>query len=128
MGAFTACPCDPYRAGRACGCREPVTTACLRHAGHALTENRNGLVIDAEPTGANGRVENSVALELLARVHGNHLITLGADKAHHTRDSVDGVRACGATPHVARVLARRGGSAIDARTTRRPGYAIGQRV
>jgi hypothetical protein len=31
------------------------------------------------------------------------------------------------TPHVAQNLGRRGGSAIDGRTTRHPGYAISQR-
>ena len=33
----------------------------------------------------------------------------------------------GVTPHVAQNLARRGGSAIDGRTTRHAGYAISQR-
>ena len=35
-------------------------------------------------------------------------------------------RALGVTPHVAQNTHRRGGSAIDARTTRPPGYAISQ--
>lgn len=32
----------------------------------------------------------------------------------------------GVTPHVAQNIERRGGSAIDARTTRHPGYAVSQ--
>jgi hypothetical protein len=38
------------------------------------------------------------------------------------------LRARGVTPHVAQNPARRGGRAIDGRTTRHPGYAISQRV
>jgi hypothetical protein len=37
-------------------------------------------------------------------------------------------RALNVTPHVAQNLTRRGGSAIDARSTRHPGYAISQRT
>jgi hypothetical protein len=43
---------------------------------------------------------------------------------------VENVRECrnmGMTPHVAQNLGRRGGSAIDSRTTRYTGYAIGQK-
>ena len=102
--------------------------ARLCFAGHALMENRNGLVVDAELTEANGRVERSAALAMVSRVPGNHPLTLGADKAYDTRDFVAGVRAYGVTPHVAQVLSRRGGSAIDARTTRHTGYEASQRL
>ena len=40
---------------------------------------------------------------------------------------VAATRAMGITPHVAQMTARRGGSAIDARTTRHAGYALSQR-
>ena len=43
------------------------------------------------------------------------------------RELVRKLRQIGVTPHVAQNLARPGGSAIDARTTRHPGYAISQR-
>jgi IS5 family transposase len=43
-----------------------------------------------------------------------------------TSDFVAAVRALGSTPHVAQNLKRRGGSAIDARTTRHPGYELSQ--
>jgi Transposase DDE domain len=52
--------------------------------------------------------------------------TVGADKGYDVRDFVDIARDLGATPHVAQNLARRGGSAIDGRTTRHVGYAMSQ--
>ena len=52
--------------------------------------------------------------------------TVGADKGYDTFAFVDWLRAFGTTPHVAQNGARRGGSAIDGRTTRHPGYAQSQ--
>jgi hypothetical protein len=42
------------------------------------------------------------------------------------RDFIDVTRELGTTPHVTQNLARPGGSAIDGRTTRHPGYAMSQ--
>ena len=52
--------------------------------------------------------------------------TVGADKGYDTADFVDLMRELGATPHVTQNLARPGGSALDARTTRHQGYAKSQ--
>jgi hypothetical protein len=52
--------------------------------------------------------------------------TVGADKGYDTRDFVAVARAMGVTPHVTQHTTRRGGSAIDGRTTRHPGYAQSQ--
>jgi IS5 family transposase len=41
---------------------------------------------------------------------------------------VDGCRVLNVTPHVAQNDGRRGGSAIDERTTGREGYAVSQRL
>jgi len=49
--------------------------------------------------------------------------TVGADKAYDTHGLVEVLRELEVTPHVAQNLNRRGGSAIDVRTTRHPGYA-----
>ncbi|KVC90169.1 hypothetical protein BGV71_15680 [Burkholderia ubonensis] len=54
-------------------------------------------------------------------------ITVGADKNYDTAGFVATCRANGVTPHVAQNDVRTGGSAIDRRTTRWPGYAISQR-
>jgi IS5 family transposase len=53
---------------------------------------------------------------------------LGADKGYDTRDFVSKCRSRGITPHVAANTERRGGSAIDGRTTRHAGYAVSQRL
>jgi DDE family transposase len=52
---------------------------------------------------------------------------LGGDKNYDTRDFVDTLREMKITPHVAKNEKRGGGSsALDARTTRYPGYEISQ--
>ena len=94
--------------------------AKLSYLGHALSENRHGLVVDVELSAADGYGEREAALAMLARsVRGR--ATLGADRAYDTRDFVAAVRARGVTPHVARNERGRR-SAIDGRTTRHPGY------
>ena len=52
---------------------------------------------------------------------------MGGDKEYDTQGCVADLRAAGVTPHVAQNTARRGGSAIDGRTTRHPGYDLSQR-
>ena len=52
--------------------------------------------------------------------------TLGADKGYDSFEFVDLLREMDTTPHVTQNLTRPGGSAIDARTTRHPGYAMSQ--
>jgi len=57
---------------------------------------------------------------------GGHRVTVGADKAYDTNDFVQECRNMQVTPHVSQNTKRRGGSAIDERTTRHEGYAISQ--
>lgn len=101
--------------------------AKLAYCGNVMTENRNGLVVETELAIASGTAERDAALEMVDRIEGDHAITVAADKAYATRDFVKQAREKGATPHVAQNTGRRGGSAIDRRTTRHPGYAISQR-
>lgn len=92
---------------------------------HALTENRNGLVIDVRVDRADGFAERRQAIEMIdAAKPAGGPITLGADKGYDTRDFVAALRERGITPHVAR---KRACSALDERTTRHPGYATSQR-
>jgi IS5 family transposase len=95
------------------------------YQGHALIENRQGLVVDAELTQATGRAEREAALQMADRLPAGS--TLGADKGYDTREFVADLRARQITPHVAQNINRRGGSAIDGRTTRHSGYAASQR-
>lgn len=100
--------------------------AKLCHMGHALMENRSGLIVETETTLADGRAERQAALAMLnRRCPGQKQITLGADKGYDTADFVADLRAMCVTPHVA---AKVKGSAIDGRTTRHPGYAVSQRI
>lgn len=98
--------------------------AKLSFMGHALTENRSGLVVDGRLTRATGDAEPVAALDL-AEAHLKPGATLGADKGYDARAFVEGLREIGVTPHVA-AKARR--SAIDGGTTRHEGYARSQRA
>ena len=101
--------------------------AKLSYNGNLLVENRNGLIVTTEVFQANGSAERDAALVMLEKIPGEHRVTVGADKAYDTRDFVQECRNMKVTPHVAQNTQRRGGSAIDERTTRHEGYAISQR-
>ena len=94
--------------------------AKLAFLGHALMENRCGLVVDACFTQANGHAERLAALAMIEKwADRPRALTLGTDKAYDTSDFVNELRSMNVRPHVTR---RRRGSAIDRRTTRHPGY------
>jgi transposase len=95
--------------------------------GHALMENRNGLVVDFQLSQATGTAERDMAPKLVdeARERGFHPKTLAGDKSYDTRDCVAELRQRQVTPHVAQNTRGRR-SAIDRRTTRHVGYAISQ--
>lgn len=76
---------------------------------------------------ANGTAERDAALILLEQIPGIRRVTVGADKAYDTRDFVGECRHLNVTPHVAQNVKRRGGSAVDRRTTRHGGYEVSQR-
>lgn len=99
----------------------------LSYCGNLLVENRNGLIVDAEVFQANGTAERDAALVMLEKLPGTQPVTVGGDKGFDTRDFVHECRNLRVTAHVAQNHARPGGSAIDGRTTRHPGYAVSQR-
>jgi len=104
------------------------TAATLCYQGHVLMENRQALVVSAVVTHADGFGERHAALAMLDAMPPRSRRTLGGDKAF---DTVDFVRACrerGVTPHLAQNDTRRGGSALDRRTTRHAGYRLSQMV
>lgn len=104
------------------------TASILCYQGHVLMENRSGLVVSAVVTHATGTGERTAALAMLDTVPGEHPKTVGADKAYDTHDFIHECRERKVTPHVATNDTRNGGSAIDARTTRHPGYALSQTI
>jgi transposase len=101
--------------------------AKLSYQGNLLTENRNGLIVNTEVFEANGTAERDAALVMLEQVPGGQRVTVGADKGYDTRDFVAECRNLNVTPHVAQNTKRRGGSAIDGRTTRHGGYEVSQK-
>ena len=106
----------------------PGKEARLCFMGHALMENRNGLIVGAVTTRASGHAERLAALTLIEpHAERPQPVTLGADKGYDAGEFVMELRDKAVTPHVAQnTSARR--SAIDGRTTRHPGYAISQRI
>jgi transposase len=104
--------------------------AKLGFLGQALMENRNGMLVDFQVTQATGTAERDVVPGLLQGAKERRFTptTLGGDKNYDTRGCVDALRAAGVTPHVAQNDRRKGGSAIDGRTTRHEGYRVSQRI
>jgi transposase len=105
----------------------------LCYMGHALMENRNGLVVDACLTLATGTAERQATLAMLDRRPARaRRITLGADKAYDVSAFVDDLRQRKVTPHIAvnGTVSSTGKvrkTAIDKRTTHHPGYEISLR-
>jgi transposase len=97
----------------------------LSYLGHALVENRNGLIAAAMVTHADGYAERDAALLMLHEKQQGRArrITVGADKAYDSEDFVRTARELNVTPHVAKNDKGRR-SNLDRRTTRQPGYAI----
>jgi transposase len=101
--------------------------AKLAFLGHALMENRCGLIVDACLTQASGHAERIAALAMI-EPHADRpvAVTLAADKGYDAADFVNELKTMNVRPHVAQNTTRR--SAVDRRTTRHTGYAVSQRV
>jgi transposase len=97
----------------------------LAYLGHALVENRNGLIAAAMVTTADGYAEREAALLMLAKKQEerSRRITVGADKAYDAKDFVTAARALNVTPHITKNDTGRRTN-MDGRTTRHPGYSI----
>jgi IS5 family transposase len=100
--------------------------AKLSYIGHALAENRHGLIVKADATAASSTAERETALALIERHSpgSERRLTLAADKGYDTRGFVDDCRRMCVTPHVAAKVRY---SAIDGRTTRHASYAVSLR-
>jgi transposase len=103
--------------------------AKLSYLGHVMIENRNGLIVDAMLTSADGTAEADAALLMAASLRHQRprgRMTLAADKAYDQRELVRTLRELGVTSHVAQNNRSRR-SAIDKRTTRHGSYLMSQR-
>jgi transposase len=81
----------------------PGKEAKLSHMGHALTENRHGLIIGITVTEANGTAEREAALDLvdeLKETHQRQPKTLGTDKGYDSGDFLQDLEARDIEPHV----------------------------
>jgi transposase len=106
--------------------------AKLCYMGHAMMENRHGLVVGGSISQATGTAERQTALDLIDGRHRRRRITLGADKAYDVERFVHDLRDRSVTPHIAidGHLSKTGKprkTAVDGRTTRHAGYEISQR-
>ena len=74
------------------------------YQGHALMENRNGLVVGAEASQSATHAEREVALELLDRVlvtrNPEQEVTAGADTQYQEEKFVEGLRQRKIAPHI----------------------------
>jgi len=102
--------------------------AKLCYQGHTLMENRSGLIVKTQVTTASGSGEREAAKSMLRQLpRTTRRITLGGDKGYDTEAFVQELRKLNITPHVAQNNSNRK-SAIDARTTNHPNYAVSQRI
>lgn len=81
----------------------------LSHMGHALVENRHGLVMNVCVTEASGRAESQAALKMLddlQRRQSRQPTTLGADKGYDGGPFYRELESRGVEPHVAMIRTR----------------------
>ena len=106
--------------------KSPGAGAILCFMGHTLMENRNGLIVQADLTRADGHAERRAALAMIHRhaPGSTRRLTLAADKGYDSADFVAALRQACVTPHVARKARH---SAIDGRTSRHAGYGLSQK-
>ena len=101
--------------------------AKLCFTGHALTENRNGLVVEAELTESNGEAERKAAIVLIDRMleEGIPVESLGGDKGYYATETVAELREREIKPHIP---PKRNCSipGIDVRTTNSVGFKLSQ--
>ena len=103
----------------------------LGYLGHALMENRNGVVVAAEATLATGTAEREAATAFSERLPKG--ATLGADKGYDAEAFVEGLKAREIKPHVAvnGTVSKTGKArktAVPPEIAASPGYAISQRL
>ncbi len=106
--------------------KSPGTGAMLRFIGHALLENRSGLIVQGDLIEADGHAERRAALDMVHRHSpgSTRKLTLGADKEYDAAKFVADLRQACVTPHIARKAKY---SAIDGRTIRHRGYDLSLR-
>lgn len=106
--------------------RKGKTASELRFMGHTLMENRNGLVVNAMVTQADGYAEREAAKAMMAnarQLNPDTEITLGADKGYDAAEFIEALQDMKVTPHVAQNKSGRA-SAVPDEIAASEGYAI----
>ena len=97
--------------------------------GHTLTDNRNGLVVNAMVTQADGHAEREAAKAMINDARQSHeqetTLTLGADKGYDAQEFIEALQQMNVLPHVAQNTSGRKSAVPDA-VAASEGYAISQ--
>lgn len=106
--------------------RKGKTASELRFMGHTLMENRNGLIVQATLTQADGYAERTAAKAMIGKIRQASpevAITLGADKGYDAKGFVAELHQLKVEPHVAQNTSRRR-SAVPDEIAQSAGYGM----
>ena len=106
--------------------RKGKTASELRFMGHTLMENRNGLIVNATVTQADGHAERVAAKAMIndaRQAHPEAAITLGADKGYDAAEFIAELQKMKVTPHVAQNKSNRR-SAVPDEIAQTEGYGM----
>ena len=111
--------------------RKGNTASELRYMGHTLSDNRNGLIVSAVVTQADGYAEREAAKAMINDARqalpddASVTITLGADKGYDAKELIQALQEMNVLPHVAQNKSGRQ-SAVPEPIANSEGYAISQ--
>jgi len=102
------------------------------YLGHVVTENRNGLIVQACVTQSGTKAEKEAGLKMMTKLRRGQgketRMTLGADKAYQEEDFIGGLRQRKVLPHVAEYEPNdKWPNWLTAEERQHPGYAISLR-
>ena len=106
--------------------RKGNTASEMRFMGHTLMENRNGLIVNAMVTQADGYAEREAAKDMIndvRRANPEAAITLGADKGYDAAEFVAELHLLKVAPHVAQNTSGRR-SAVPDEIAQSEGYGM----
>ncbi|WP_343292735.1 IS5 family transposase [Vandammella animalimorsus] len=110
--------------------RKGNTASQLCFMGHTLMENRNGLIVDAVLTRADGKAEREAAKAMIGKVvqaraqaNVDIRISLGADRSYDAREFIEHLQGLNVQPHVAQNTSRRR-SAVPESVAQSEGYCL----
>lgn len=106
--------------------RKGKTASELRFMGHTLMDNRNGLIVNATVTQADGHAEREAAKAMIndaRQANPEAAITLGADKGYDAAEFIEALQQVKVTPHVAQNKSGRR-SAVPDEIAQTEGYGM----